>query len=1492
MRKIVALLLVGQFIARQGHAQQIIVQAKAQSESVAQNFNFTGSLGAFTLRDAPDYTPIQDIGVNGNNRIAVVDFKAGYTNEGGIYYLDAGSTTWVQIAGAAERVDVDLSNRIWVVNKPGGLFNSSGGNFVEIAGINEVKDVGANANGTEVYVMAGAGAQGDLYRYDGGSTWTKINNVLGVRLDVAPNGHVWYITNGGDLYEYNPATGTTAGPFRNTADQLFSDVTVAADGSLWVTGSGGYGTYRFDPNTNTFVGEANAANTTVLSPENMGNNRYFTGGISAGSDGDLPFTTPQIRSYGQTNELARLAQRTEDGTWIDDLTIRTDNFTNTAHFNVAAGTYTVSLPALPANYVITSIRTSGGTVAVDLATRTATVTVGAGQTAYLEYNIANTQSTVLTVSPSTPYIETFGSSGVQSPSIGPVLPNGYTNYHYASQGGNAIVMAGTYTLGNAFILHWQGMADPGNVTSPTASSDHTPGDQGGYYVAYNGGFIKDEVFRRQFTGLTLGTSYTVSFWATELTNVSGPFAVKPNLIVNATDPTTGTLLATTTTGDIAWSNGAWNQYTMSFTATSPNVTIALVNNQQLPGTYGNDFALDDISIGVSADHGDAPASYGTLNANTGPAHILSSGLTLGAVVDAESDGYDSQATGDNTNGINDEDAISGTLPSLTNLATTYTLNGISVRNSNTSVNTAATLYGWIDFNRNGVFDANERSAAVTVAPNATSVNLSWTGLTGGVAGTSYVRLRLAYNASEILTPTGDANTGEVEDYSVVIEQATVALSGSVLNDANGLKDNTVNGTPTNTLGSNTLYANLINNGVVVASIPVASDGTYLFPAVNVNTAYSVVLTNALTTVGSPAPTASLTNAVYSGEFLGTGAGSDGTPDGVLAINVGTTPVTNANFGVNQLPETNAVTASTQTDPGGSSRVVVPALSGSDPEDGALGSGKTFIISTLPTNATLYYNGQPVTANQTIPNYNPALLQIDPNDGVTSVSFTYASVDAAGQPDPTPATVTIPFGPSPVPTNCPETQVPVSAFLGGAMQNVGSGGFLQPAVMRDDLRSKSYFPTSEPYSGLGYTVTLTNNTTTNAGVLARSGSTAVIDWVLIELRNPQDNTQLIASRPGLLLQNGQVTEAADGTTPLRFTVPPGNYYVSIRHRNHLGVMTATPVVLGSAVDFTNANLDVYNLTTPLNYDGAERANLGTLASTPGKAALWWGNAKNTSPSKVKYEGADNDGAGVESAVLTAPGNVFNSPSYVYNAYNAGDVNLDGSVIYQGQSDDIMALFNAVAQFPLNSSNQSNYDLMYEQLPATVAYNGPALSCEKPTPVSLVSFTAKALENKTVELNWKTAGELNNKGFTVERSLDLVTFEKVGEIHEVAGTSTQVHTYRLVDQNPYRGTSYYRLVQLDLDGTLHPYRPQSVIIDGEYRAYPNPVQGSAFRVRLDEPVKAKVSLSTVDGRSLPISRKAESNNTVLIQVEGTAGAGVYLLRVEERSQVRIHKIILNP
>lgn len=85
---------------------------------------------------------------------------------------------------------------------------------------------------------------------------------------------------------------------------------------------------------------------------------------------------------------------------------------------------------------------------------------------------------------------------------------------------------------------------------------------------------------------------------------------------------------------------------------------------------------------------------------------------------------------------------------------------------------------------------------------------------------------------------------------------------------------------------------------------------------------------------------------------------------------------------------------------------------------------------------------------------------------------------------------------------------------------------------------------------------------------------------------------------------------------------------------------------------------------------------------------------------------------------------------------------------------------------------------------------------PLPIELLYFNAECNDGK-VNMNWATTSETNNDYFTVEKSKDAKYFETV-TIVSGAGNSNEEIQYNAQDNEPYEGTSYYRLMQTDFDG----------------------------------------------------------------------------------------------
>jgi len=147
---------------------------------------------------------------------------------------------------------------------------------------------------------------------------------------------------------------------------------------------------------------------------------------------------------------------------------------------------------------------------------------------------------------------------------------------------------------------------------------------------------------------------------------------------------------------------------------------------------------------------------------------------------------------------------------------------------------------------------------------------------------------------------------------------------------------------------------------------------------------------------------------------------------------------------------------------------------------------------------------------------------------------------------------------------------------------------------------------------------------------------IVDWVLVELRATPSGAA-IASRSALLRKDGMIVELDGATAEIVLDASPGNYYITIRHRNHLAVMSATAVALSS-----NA-ATLYDFTTDVSsYYGADAALLDT---TPVNLYGMYagdanGNSQVQNDDKNEYWKIQTGAAGYLSADFNINGQVQN------------------------------------------------------------------------------------------------------------------------------------------------------------------------------------------------------------------------------------------------------------
>ncbi len=172
----------------------------------------------------------------------------------------------------------------------------------------------------------------------------------------------------------------------------------------------------------------------------------------------------------------------------------------------------------------------------------------------------------------------------------------------------------------------------------------------------------------------------------------------------------------------------------------------------------------------------------------------------------------------------------------------------------------------------------------------------------------------------------------------------------------------------------------------------------------------------------------------------------------------------------------------------------------------------------------------------------------------------------------------------------------------------------------------------------------------------------------------------------------------------------------------------------------------------------------------------------------------------------------------------------------------------------------------------------LSGSAPLPVELIAFSA-IRQGSAVQVAWATASEKNSAYFVVERSADSRTFEALARV-EAQGSSTARHDYGTLDRSPLGGTSYYRLRQVDRDGTVTYTNVVAVRFDSKTGtptlvAYPNPATGTGFQLAATNLTGATGTVRVFDnvGRLVCTQAVAAGTAEVTVQPAQPLASGMY-------------------
>jgi hypothetical protein len=184
-----------------------------------------------------------------------------------------------------------------------------------------------------------------------------------------------------------------------------------------------------------------------------------------------------------------------------------------------------------------------------------------------------------------------------------------------------------------------------------------------------------------------------------------------------------------------------------------------------------------------------------------------------------------------------------------------------------------------------------------------------------------------------------------------------------------------------------------------------------------------------------------------------------------------------------------------------------------------------------------------------------------------------------------------------------------------------------------------------------------------------------------------------------------------------------------------------------------------------------------------------------------------------------------------------------------------------------------------------------------PVELTSFIANVNNLGDVVLNWETATEANNQGFEIERRTETSEYRTVGFV-EGYGTTTEPRSYVYTDRTAENGINYYRLKQVDFNGTYEYSDEVEVDVTGPLtfdlaQNYPNPFNPStSIKYSVPESGNIRLSVFNIVGEEVAVlvDGFSQAGSFEVTFDASNLSTGVYLYKLQSANSVQTKKMML--
>jgi len=294
-----------------------------------------------------------------------------------------------------------------------------------------------------------------------------------------------------------------------------------------------------------------------------------------------------------------------------------------------------------------------------------------------------------------------------------------------------------------------------------------------------------------------------------------------------------------------------------------------------------------------------------------------------------------------------------------------------------------------------------------------------------------------------------------------------------------------------------------------------------------------------------------------------------------------------------------------------------------------------------------------------------------------------------------------------------------------------------------------------------------------------------------------------------------------------------------------------------------------------------------------------SANGETTPNIGNDGAGGAGAGGSIVIETNIWNINSgcTVSLESNGGNGGS-SLSGSIHGGGGGGGQGTIIFSILEPSVNTSvtttpgsggcgNNSNPCNEVAESGAGSAGDGIIDEASGPLPVELLSFDVNEM-NGVVTSEWTTLSEINNDFFIIENSKNGINWTFVERI-EGNGTFSGAINYQSLDLEPYFGKSYYRLKQIDFDGTETIYPPKSVnigVFDG-IQIYPNPTE-NVLNVVFDIDHSFEIKLFDSKGSRIPIQYTINGLST---QIDlSSVESGIYFVNISDQGNSHMKRIVV--